>query len=131
MAPDSFRTDYSRVAGLGSARDGTGHWWAQRLTAIALVPLALAFVLLFGSSLGGGYEAAIETFRHPLAALTAILFIAVGFFHLQLGLRVVIEDYVHGRRLAFTLLILNVLLCWGLAASGVFSVARIAFGYAG
>ena len=131
MASSSFRTDYNRVAGLGSAREGAGHWWAQRLTAIALIPLAIAFVFLFGSTLGEGREAAIETFGHPLAALTAILFIAVGFSHLQLGLRIVIEDYVHGRKLAFTLLILNVLLCWGLAAVGVFSVARIAFGYAG
>ena len=131
MATNSYRTDYSRVAGLGSAKEGTSHWWSQRITALALLPLTISFVYLFGSSLGAGRAAALETFEHPMAALSAILFIAVGFHHLQLGLRVVIEDYVHGRRLAVTMLILNVLLCWGIAAAGIFSVARVAFGFAG
>ena len=131
MAHKSYKTDYNRVAGLGSAREGAGHWWAQRLTAIALIPLSITFVLYFGSSLGAGRAAALATFGHPFAALAAILFIGTGFSHLQLGLRVVIEDYVHSRRLAMFLLIMNVLLCWGLAAAGVFAVARIAFGFAG
>ncbi len=131
MASRSFKTAYNRVAGLGSARDGTRHWWSQRLTAIALVLLALAFVPLFGMSLGNGREAALATFQHPLAALASILFIVAGLFHLQLGLRVVIEDYVHGKRLGTTLHIANVLLCWGFAAAGVFAVARIAFGQVG
>ncbi len=131
MAYRSYKTDYNRVAGLGSAREGAGHWWAQRLTAIALVPLSVVFVLYFGSSLGTGRAAALATFGNPFAALTAILFIGAGFSHLQLGLRVVIEDYVQSRRLAMSLLIMNVLFCWGFAAAGVFSVARIAFGFAG
>ncbi len=131
MSARSFRTDYNRVAGLGSAREGAGHWWLQRLTAIALVPLTPVFVYLFGSSLGATREEALATFSNPLAAVATILFIAVGFRHLQLGLQVVIEDYVHGKRMATVSLVLNTLLCWGFAATGIFMVARIAFGFAG
>jgi succinate dehydrogenase / fumarate reductase membrane anchor subunit len=122
----SIKTDYKRVAGLGSAREGTHHWWTQRLTSIALVPLSLLFVFTFGNALGAGYDAVLETYANPWNAVVAILFLIVGFHHLMQGLQVVIEDYVHGRA-GVVLLILNTLLCWGFAIAGVFAVARIAF----
>ena len=126
----SYRTDYIRVAGLGSAREGTRHWWLQRISSVALIPLSIPFVLVFGSSLGEGREAAVQAFGNPLAAISCILFLIVGFHHLQQGLQVVIEDYVHSKRMATALYILNILLCWAFAVTGIFAVARMSFGLA-
>ncbi|PWE29262.1 succinate dehydrogenase, hydrophobic membrane anchor protein [Maritimibacter sp. 55A14] len=123
----SIKTDYKRVAGLGSAKDGTHHWWTQRLSSIALIPLTLLFVFTFGAHLGEGYEAVRAAYANPWNAVVAILFLIVGFHHLMQGLQVVIEDYVHGKA-GVVLLILNTLLCWGFAIAGVFAVAKIAFG---
>ncbi len=122
----SYLTDRKRVTGLGSAKDGTGHFISQRVTAIALVPLTLLFVLPFGYNLGGGYDRVIEAYAHPVNAIVAILFIFTVFTHLRLGLQVVIEDYVrgHGRRTA--LLVANTLFCWLFGLTGVFAIAKIA-----
>ncbi|NOX72501.1 MAG: hypothetical protein GXP03_02350 [Alphaproteobacteria bacterium] len=68
----SFKTDYQGVAGLGSAKDGTGHWISQRLTAIALIPLGAMFIYPFMKSLGAGYEAVVQTYQHPFNALIAM-----------------------------------------------------------
>ena len=123
----SIKTDYKRVAGLGSAKEGTHHWWTQRLSSIALVPLTICFVWTFGSTLGSDYEGVRETYSNPWNAVVAILFLLVGFHHLMQGLQVVIEDYVHGKA-GVALQILNTLLCWGFAIAGIFAVAKIAFG---
>ncbi|MGG7644950.1 succinate dehydrogenase, hydrophobic membrane anchor protein [Rhodovulum sp. YNF3179] len=123
----SILTSYKRVAGLGSAKEGTHHWWMQRLTAIALVPLTIFFVVPFGSNLGAGHDAVVETYTNPWNAVIAILFIITAFYHLMMGLQVVIEDYVHGKA-GVVLLIANTLLCWALAIAGVFAVVKIALG---
>ena len=126
----TYRTNYNRVAGLGAAKEGTHHWWLQRITSIALVPLCIIFILFFGSSLGEGRDAVIAAFSNPLAAISTMLLMVVGFHHLQQGLQVIIEDYVHTKRTAAILLILNILFCWAFAATGIFAVARISFGLA-
>jgi succinate dehydrogenase / fumarate reductase membrane anchor subunit len=123
----SYRTDKARVAGLGSAKDGTGHWWSQRLTSIALIPLTLLFVFPFVRSLGAGHEAVRATYAHPLHAIVAILFIGATFLHLQQGLQVVIEDYVHDKPIRTGALLANTLLCWAFGLAGVFAVAKLAF----
>ncbi len=122
-----FRTDRQRVQGLGSAKDGTGHWWRQRVTAIALVPLTLFFLFTFARNLGADFETVRAVYASPFNAIMAILFIVTACIHLQLGLQVVIEDYVphHGTRTAA--LLANTLLTWALALTGAFAVARIAF----
>lgn len=97
------------------------------MTAIALLPLTIAFVCLFGSALGSGWSSAVEIFSRPLNALVTILFIAFGFYHLKLGLQVVIEDYVHGRA-GVVLQIFNGLFCLAFAATGIFAVLRISLG---
>ena len=121
----SFKTSYKRVSGLGSAKDGTRHWWVLRLSSIALVPLSLLFVYTFSQALGGDHMSVLETYSNPWNALVAIMFLLVGFHHLRDGLQVVIEDYVHGKSTRTVLLVLNFLLCWGFAIIGVFAVARI------
>ncbi len=122
-----FRTDRQRVDGLGSAKEGTGHFWTQRVTAIALVPLTLLFIFPFASALGTDFEAARAVYASPFNAIVAILFIGTAFYHLQLGLQVVIEDYIHDHALKTGALLANTLLTWAFGLAGVFAVARVAF----
>jgi len=122
-----FRTDRQRVDGLGSAKEGTGHFWTQRVTAIALVPLTLLFIFPFASALGTDFEAARAGYASPFNAIVAILFIGTAFYHLQLGLQVVIEDYIHDHALKTGALLANTLLTWAFGLAGVFAVARVAF----
>lgn len=124
----SFRTPMGRVRGLGSARDGTNHWWAQRLTAVALVPLTVWFVAELVALTGAGYDAARAWLEAPLAAVLVILLVVAGFHHAQLGLQVVIEDYVHSefRKLAAIVVVKLAAVALGLAA--VFAVLSVAFG---
>lgn len=126
----TYQTSYKRVLGLGSAKDGTRHWWLLRLSSVALVPLAPLFVLSFARALGSGYDAVAAAYANPWNALVAILFLLVGFQHLKDGLQVVVEDYVHGKAARAVLIVLNSLLCWGLAIAGVFAVVRISLGSA-
>jgi succinate dehydrogenase / fumarate reductase membrane anchor subunit len=122
-----YLTDRSRVQGLGTAKEGTGHWWSQRITAIAMVPLTLLFIFPFVRSLGADHATVVATYSDPFHAIVAILFIAVTFYHLQQGLQVVIEDYVHGKAARTAALLANTLLTWAFGLTGVFAVARIAF----
>ncbi|MEO1328162.1 MAG: succinate dehydrogenase, hydrophobic membrane anchor protein [Pseudomonadota bacterium] len=129
----SIKTPMNRVLGLGSAKDGVGHWWEQRLSSIALIPLTLLFVAPFLSAYGQsafgaeGHLAVLAIYSDPSNAIVAILFVAVSFWHLQQGLQVVIEDYVHAKAARTTLLIGNALGCWAVAAVGVFAILKIAF----
>lgn len=126
-----FQTNFSKVDGLGSSKEGTHHWWMQRLSAVALIPLSLLFVYTFMQILGSGYQEFVDTYSNLGNAIVAILFLIVAFFHLRLGLQVVIEDYVHAKTWKVLLLIVNTLFCWGLMGVGVISIARIAFGFVG
>lgn len=126
-----FQTNFSKVEGLGSSKEGTHHWWMQRLSAVALVPLSLLFVYTFIQTLGSGYLGFVDTYSNLGNAIVAILFLIVAFFHLRLGLQVVIEDYVHSKTWKVLFLIANTLFCWGLMVVGVISIARIAFGFVG
>lgn len=124
----TFKTPRSLVTGLGSAKDGVHHWWSQRVTAVALVPLTILFVLPFGQSLGESYEDALSTYQNPFHAIVAVLFIAVAFKHMALGLQVVIEDYVHDKAIRTAALLANTMFCGLFGAVGVFGVLKIAFG---
>jgi len=121
-----FKTDYNRVAGLGRAGEGVHHFWVQRLTSIALVPLTLLFLLPFGRALGGGYEALIATYSQFGNALTAVLFLFVACWHFSIGMQVVIEDYAQGGA-RLVLLILSKLFSATLAVAGILAVATILF----
>jgi succinate dehydrogenase / fumarate reductase membrane anchor subunit len=122
-----YQTDRQRVEGLGTAHEGVGHWWGQRVTSIAMVPLTLLFVFPFVRNLGASWVEVQALYSTPLHAVVAILFLLVGFRHLQYGVQVVIEDYVHDKPLRTASLLANTLICWGLALTGVFAVAKLAF----
>lgn len=122
-----FKTDYARVHGHGAAGEGLHHWWSQRITSVALIPLTLLFVFPFGRALGGGHDAFLATYSNLWHALVAILFIIAAFLHLQQGLQTVIEDYVPNKTARTSALLINTLLCWAVGVAGVLSVASVLF----
>lgn len=121
-----FRTPLGRVRGLGSAKDGTHHWWMQRVTAVALVPLAIWFVVGIVAHLGADHAGVKAWLSGPVTATLTVLLIAATFHHAQLGLQVVIEDYVshEGARLAAVLVVKFA--CFVLAGIGILAVLRLA-----
>jgi succinate dehydrogenase / fumarate reductase, membrane anchor subunit len=122
-----FRTPRQRAAGLGAAKEGPGHWWASRLSSLALIPLSLLFIFPFVRALGSSHAEVLALYSNPFHAIVAILFIAATFLHLQQGLQVVIEDYVHGKAARTGLLLANTGFTWVFGLIGVFAVLKIAF----
>lgn len=123
----SLRTPLARARGLGSAKEGVQHWWVQRITAVALIPLSLWFVVSLITVAGADYPTFIAWAGSPLnTALLVILLVSV-FYHAMLGLQVVIEDYIHREWLKHSLLLsVNFALIF-LGVITVVSVLRIAF----
>lgn len=126
--PRSRRSPLSRVRHLGSAHDGTAHWWAQRLTAVALVPLAIWFIASIVMLAGAPHEEVVAWLARPVPAILMLLLIVATFHHAQLGLQVVIEDYIHQPALRVTSVILVKLGAVALGFAAVFAVLKIAFG---
>jgi succinate dehydrogenase / fumarate reductase membrane anchor subunit len=123
-----LRTPISEVRGLGSAKDGTKHWWAQRLTAAALVPLMVWFVVAVIIAASGDYEAARSTMTHPVAAGLWLLCVAALFYHAQLGLQVVIEDYVHHEGAKIASIVVMKLAMALIGIISIISVLKVALG---
>jgi len=126
MASD-MRSPLARASGLGSAKSGPGHWRAQRLSAVALVPLTLWFVASIITHSGGTYPAFVAWLRTPLAATATVLLLIALFYHSALGLQVVIEDYIHSRA-KFAAVIAVRLGCFAIGAAGILATLRIALG---
>ncbi|MEQ9639954.1 MAG: succinate dehydrogenase, hydrophobic membrane anchor protein [Alphaproteobacteria bacterium] len=123
-----FRPAIGRVNGLGSAKEGTHHFWIQRLTAIALVPLTLWFVASIASLAGADLVAVKAWLGSPVAALLMLAFLISGFWHLKLGIQVVIEDYVHGEAMKLTALVLNSFICILLGGASCLAVLSLFLG---
>jgi succinate dehydrogenase / fumarate reductase membrane anchor subunit len=123
----SLRSPLGRVLGAGSARDGTVHWWAQRVSAVALIPLTLWFFwsLLLLPNLD--YATVRTWLAVPLSALLAVLLVAVTAYHSYLGTNVVVEDYVHAHAAKLFLVVLLRFLYVLCAGAGIFAILRIAF----
>ena len=124
----SLRTPLGRVRGLGSAKDGTTHWWAQRVTAVAMVPLTLWFVATLAANTGADHATFTAWLGNPLVAIIMLLLVLTGFHHAQLGLQVVIEDYVHTEWLKITSIVLVKFAAIGLGIAAAFSILKLAFG---
>lgn len=117
-----------RVRGLGSAKSGTEHWWHQRLTSVALVPLSVFLVILMVSLIGADHATVVARVGHPLVAVGLILTLVAIAWHMQLGMQVIIEDYVNGHGMKVALLITNTFFAVVIAVLGVFAVLKISFG---
>ena len=117
-----------RVHGLGSAKSGSHHWWSQRITAIALVPLTLWFVYSALTLAGSDYDAGVKWLAQPTNGIFMVLLVIATFHHLQLGLQVVIEDYVHHEAVKLTALVIMKLSSIGLAVAATFSIIKVSFG---
>jgi succinate dehydrogenase / fumarate reductase membrane anchor subunit len=89
-----YRTPLARAKGLGSAKSGTGHWWMQRVTAVALVPLSFWLIKFLGLSLTAPYQQTVDWLASPVNSICIIAWVIAVFYHAALGLQVVIEDYV-------------------------------------
>jgi succinate dehydrogenase / fumarate reductase membrane anchor subunit len=129
MSSQRTRSDPRRGQELGSAKTGVQHWWKQRATAVALIPLTLWFVTALVGLAGRGHAALIAWLESPLVAVFTILLLIALFQHVALGLQVVIEDYVHPARGRLAALLVVQLACLALAVAGVFAVIRIALGH--
>ncbi|HEV8014096.1 MAG TPA: succinate dehydrogenase, hydrophobic membrane anchor protein [Stellaceae bacterium] len=127
MSDTRLRSPLGRVMGLGSAKEGVAHWWAQRLTAVALIPLVLWFVIALIGLTGASRAAVVAWLHAPLPAIATVLMLIAMFYHMALGVQVVIEDYVHREGTKIALLVLNKFFVYALAAAGIFAVLRIAF----
>lgn len=126
MSPRSYRSPLARVIGLGSAKRGSQHWWAERVSAIALVPLTLWFAASLIAHTGSDYTAIIAWLRTPFTTGCMVLLLVALFYHSALGLQVVVEDYVRSG-IKYAAVIAVRLSCYGLAAVGIIAALRIAF----
>lgn len=124
----SMRTPLGRVRGHGSAKSGTQHFWQQRLTAVANVPLTLAFVFILISLLGRNHAAVVQILGSPLVAIVVLLFIGSATWHMKLGMQVIIEDYVHGEGAKLALLILNIFFSIAVGLASAYAILKLSFG---
>ena len=124
----SHQTPLARVRGLGTAKNGVSHWWSQRITAVALVPLSLWFVISLVSLVGAEHAAVVNWIKSPIVIVFLVLFIAAMLHHAQLGLQVVIEDYVHTEWAKLFILILVKFATLILALTAIFQLLKISFG---
>jgi succinate dehydrogenase / fumarate reductase membrane anchor subunit len=123
-----LRSDLARVRGLGSAKEGVHHWWMQRLSAVALVPLGIWFVVSAIKLAGAPLDVFRVWLNTGANVFLMILFVATLFYHLKLGLQVVLEDYVHNEKAKVVSLALNTLACIFLGAYSIFALVKVAFG---
>ncbi len=126
----SWRSALGRVEGLGSAKEGVGHWWVQRLTSVALIVLGCWFVVALLALPALDYATVVAWVRGGWTAPVLILFVLVSAWHSQLGVQVVVEDYVIDVGTKTLALVLSSFAHIVLAAIGIFAVLRIAFGSA-
>ena len=124
----SIRSPLSRARGLGSAKDGVQHWWVQRVSAVALVPLVVWFMYSVAGMSDAPYLEFVSWMRQPWVTVLLVLFIGTTLYHSALGLQVVLEDYVSGEFKKIASIIAVKLACAVLAVAGIFAVLKIAFG---
>jgi len=127
----SIRTPLARAKGLGSARDGTMHWWAARVTSVALVPLCLYLLFYAPSFLPEDRADVLALVSAPVMSLALLLTIIVGFYHAALGVQVIVEDYVHHEGWKLSCLIASKIFFFATGAAAIYALLLIDFGKTG
>lgn len=124
----SLRTPLGKVRGLGSAKSGAEHFWRQRVTAVANIPLMILFVIVLVSNLGGDHASVAASVGSPLTAILFLLIICSAVYHMYLGMQVIIEDYVHGEALKIACILGNIFFAVVIGLAGAFSILKLSFG---
>ncbi len=124
----SMETPLKRVRGLGSAHAGTDHFWKQRATALAGIPLTIAFLVIVLSTVGKDFATVKATLAHPLVAILMLLFVLSSVVHMRIGMQVIIEDYVHEEGPKVLLLMLNTFFAIAVGLASAFAILKLAFG---
>ena len=130
MKPEGFqiRTAMGRVRGLGSARSGTKHFWQERVTSVANIPLTIAFFVIVASLLGRNHAAVVQILGSPLVAILLLLFIFNSIYHMWLGMQVIVEDYVHDETWKLVTLMANTFFSFAVGLAAVFAILKLSFG---
>lgn len=123
----SYRSPLGRARGLGSAKEGVGHWWMQRLTSVALVPLTVWLVVALALLGRADYATLLEWVAQPVVAVLLIVLIPILFYHSSLGIRVIAEDYIDTKWLELTIITIVNFIGILLAVASIFAVLKIAF----
>lgn len=123
-----IRTPLAKVRGRGSAKSGTEHFWHQRLTAIANIPLTIVVVIILITLLGRNQAAAAQILGSPAVAIIMLLFIVSTITHMKIGMQVIIEDYVHDESAKLSLLIANTFFSIAVGLACVYGILKLTFG---
>jgi succinate dehydrogenase membrane anchor subunit len=126
--PHSLRTPLGRVRYLGSAHNGTRHFWHQRLTSVAGVPLTIAMVLIIIGMIGRNHAAVVQILGSTPVAIVMLLFIVNSVYHMWLGMQVIVEDYVHDELWKLLTLMANTFFSIAVGFTGVYAILKLAFG---
>ncbi len=124
----ALRTKLSEARGLGTAKEGTHHWWVQRVTSIALIPLTIWFAFALASVARQSHEAVVAWLATPVNAVLMLLFIVATFHHLHLGIQTIMEDYLHKEPVKIAGILGVKLASAALGVAAAFAVLKIAFG---
>jgi succinate dehydrogenase / fumarate reductase, membrane anchor subunit len=126
--PNEMRTPLRRVRGLGSAHSGTGHFWHQRLTSVAGIPLTIALIVIVIALLGRNHAAVVQILGSPLVAVIMLLFIINSAYHMWIGMQEIILDYVHEDLLKLAALMANTFFVFAVGFASAFAILKLSFG---
>jgi succinate dehydrogenase membrane anchor subunit len=127
-APSHMRTPMRRVRGLGAAHSGTGHFWHQRITSIAAIPLSIALVVIVVALLGRSHAAVVQILGSPLIAIIMLLFIVNSAYHMWIGMQEIILDYVHDEKWKLASLMANTFFVIVVASASCYAIFKLSFG---
>jgi succinate dehydrogenase / fumarate reductase membrane anchor subunit len=128
MAPQPMRTPMRAVRGLGAAHSGTGHFWHQRVTSVAGIPLTIGLLLIVTALLGRSHAAVVQILGSPIVAIIMLLFIINMAYHMWIGMQEIILDYVHEDRWKLLSLMANTFFVFAVSLASVYAILKLSFG---